>query len=138
MANLLQRAISGVRIRTSRDFDGHQQPASRLLPTFAPVFSKLVVKQGMKLSLVGAGIGIAAAVAGGRVMQKLLFQVTATDPLIFAAVLVHAIDDCISRMLRSQMFSQSFAAFADVLPAHLPELKPLGYCASTPHPLRGC
>jgi ABC-type antimicrobial peptide transport system permease subunit len=42
----------------------------------------------MKLSLIGAGIGTVAALAGSRLMQKLLFQVTATDPLIFAAVVI--------------------------------------------------
>lgn len=49
---------------------------------------KLVVKQGMKLSLMGAAIGTVAALAGGRLMQKLLFQVTPADPLTFGAVLV--------------------------------------------------
>jgi ABC-type antimicrobial peptide transport system permease subunit len=42
----------------------------------------------MKLCLIGAGIGTIAALAGSRFMQKLLFQVTATDPLTFGAVLV--------------------------------------------------
>lgn len=48
----------------------------------------LVVKQGMRLCLIGAGIGTAAALAGSRFIQKLLFQVTPTDPLTFGAVLI--------------------------------------------------
>ena len=48
----------------------------------------LVVKQGMKLSLIGTAIGAVAALIAARFMQKLLFQVTATDPLTFAGVLV--------------------------------------------------
>jgi putative ABC transport system permease protein len=47
----------------------------------------LVVKQGMKLSLIGIAIGAVGALAGARLMQKLLFKITATDPLTFAAVL---------------------------------------------------
>lgn len=47
----------------------------------------LVVKQGMKLSLIGAAIGAAGALAGARLIQRLLFKISATDPLTFAAVL---------------------------------------------------
>jgi putative ABC transport system permease protein len=47
---------------------------------------KLVVAQGMKLTLIGAGIGLAAALALTRVMRSLLFEVSATDPLTFIAL----------------------------------------------------
>jgi putative ABC transport system permease protein len=47
----------------------------------------LVVKHGMKLSLIGTAIGALGALAGARLIQKLLFKTTATDPLTFGAVL---------------------------------------------------
>jgi putative ABC transport system permease protein len=47
---------------------------------------KLVVAQGMKLALIGAVIGLGAALALTRLMQSLLFEVSATDPLTFAGL----------------------------------------------------
>ena len=46
----------------------------------------LVIGQGMKPALIGAGVGLAAAIALTRVMRHLLYEVTATDPLTFVAV----------------------------------------------------
>ncbi len=46
----------------------------------------LVVCQGMRLALLGVGIGLAAALALSRVLQTLLFEVKPTDPLTFTAV----------------------------------------------------
>jgi putative ABC transport system permease protein len=47
---------------------------------------KLVVARGLKLALIGAGIGLAGALALTRLMQSLLFEVSATDPLTFAGL----------------------------------------------------
>jgi putative ABC transport system permease protein len=47
---------------------------------------RLVVRQGMKLAFIGAGLGLIASLALTRLMKGLLFSVSATDPLTFAAV----------------------------------------------------
>jgi putative ABC transport system permease protein len=47
---------------------------------------KLVVRQGMILTIVGVALGVAGAFALTRVMTTLLFGVTAKDPITFAAV----------------------------------------------------
>jgi putative ABC transport system permease protein len=49
---------------------------------------KLVLKQGMFLTLIGEAIGLAAAFALTRLMRGLLFGVTPTDTTIFAGVVV--------------------------------------------------
>jgi putative ABC transport system permease protein len=46
----------------------------------------LVIWQGMKLALIGVGIGIAGALAVTRVLSSLLFNVSPTDPLTFIGV----------------------------------------------------
>lgn len=49
---------------------------------------KLVVRQGMSLTLVGVILGLLGAFALTRVMESLLFGVTTKDPITFAAVAV--------------------------------------------------
>jgi ABC-type antimicrobial peptide transport system permease subunit len=44
--------------------------------------------QGMSLTMIGAGIGLGAALALTRLMRSMLFEVSATDPLTFAALAV--------------------------------------------------
>jgi len=47
---------------------------------------KMVMKQGMGLTLFGIGIGLIGGFALARLMKSLLFGVSASDPLTFAAV----------------------------------------------------
>jgi len=47
---------------------------------------KMVMKQGMTLTLFGVGIGLIGGLALARLMKSLLFGVSASDPLTFAAV----------------------------------------------------
>jgi predicted permease len=49
---------------------------------------RMVLTQGAKLALAGAGIGLAASLAGTRLLASLLFGVGAADPLTFLAVTV--------------------------------------------------
>ncbi|HEV8431697.1 MAG TPA: ABC transporter permease [Pyrinomonadaceae bacterium] len=52
---------------------------------------KLIVKQGMGLTLIGAMIGVMLAVAVTRLLASLLYGVTATDPATFAGVVLFVI-----------------------------------------------
>jgi predicted permease len=47
---------------------------------------RLVLRQGVKLALVGVALGLVGALALGRVLWSLLYQVRAADPLTFIAV----------------------------------------------------
>ena len=46
---------------------------------------RLILGQGMSLVLVGIGIGFAVSVAAGRVLSRLLYGVSATDPVSIGA-----------------------------------------------------
>ena len=45
---------------------------------------RLIVGQGLALTAIGIGIGLAGAVATTRLIEGLLFSVSATDPAVFA------------------------------------------------------
>jgi ABC-type lipoprotein release transport system permease subunit len=46
----------------------------------------MVMMQSVRLAVAGAAIGLVAAVAGTRLLRALLYDVSPTDPLIFAVV----------------------------------------------------
>ena len=46
----------------------------------------LVLKKGLALALIGVGVGLAVSLALTRLMQSLLFGVSAFDPLTFGGV----------------------------------------------------
>ncbi len=47
---------------------------------------RLVIRQGLMLSLIGVAVGLAASLALTRLMESLLFDVSATDPATFAVI----------------------------------------------------
>jgi putative ABC transport system permease protein len=49
---------------------------------------RLVLGQGLTLACIGLGLGLAASIAGTRLLQSMLFQVRPDDPLVYIAVAV--------------------------------------------------
>jgi putative ABC transport system permease protein len=49
---------------------------------------RMIVRQGMTLTLAGVGVGLAGAVGLSRVLNSLLFGTNAIDPMTFAAISV--------------------------------------------------
>jgi putative ABC transport system permease protein len=49
---------------------------------------KMIIGQGIFLVAIGAGVGLVLALAATRVLESLLFGVSATDPLVFSVVLL--------------------------------------------------
>jgi predicted lysophospholipase L1 biosynthesis ABC-type transport system permease subunit len=47
---------------------------------------RLIVGDGLRVTVIGIAVGIAAAIAAARVIQTLLFGITSTDPLTYAAI----------------------------------------------------
>src|SRR5499426_3710095 len=50
------------------------------------ILKLLVIRQGLKLILIGAGLGLLGALGLTRLMKSLLFGVSATDPLTFGSI----------------------------------------------------
>jgi ABC-type antimicrobial peptide transport system permease subunit len=46
----------------------------------------MVLRQGMKLALVGVGMGLGVALALGRLLSGMLYEVSPADPLTLAGV----------------------------------------------------
>jgi putative ABC transport system permease protein len=49
---------------------------------------QMIISQGVRLAAIGLAIGIVLALGATRVMTKVLFGVSPTDPAVFAAILV--------------------------------------------------
>ena len=54
----------------------------------APAILALLLRQGLALVAIGVLTGLAGAAALTRSLQALLFEVSATDPLVFAAITI--------------------------------------------------
>jgi predicted permease len=66
---------------------------------------RMVLRQGMKLVLIGVGLGLAVSFAATRVIASQLFDVTPTDPVTFAGapllLLIVALAACFAPALRA-------------------------------------
>jgi putative ABC transport system permease protein len=48
---------------------------------------RLVIRQGLRPTMIGTALGIVAAVWAGQALRSMLYGVTATDPMTFAGVI---------------------------------------------------
>jgi putative ABC transport system permease protein len=82
----------------------------------APEIVRLVLGQGVAMSLIGLGLGVVVAVVATRALTHLLYEVSPTDPIAFAAVVVAL---CAVALLASYLPARRAARLApmDVLRA---------------------
>ena len=64
----------------------HEMGIRRALGAQQTEIMRLIMGQGLRLTLAGVAIGVGAALALTRVMQSLLFHVSTTDPAAFAGI----------------------------------------------------
>jgi hypothetical protein len=69
---------------SSLNLTGREQPEA--LRAEVKDILRLIVSEGMKPALLGVAIGIAGAIALGRVLASLIYGISAEDPLTFTAV----------------------------------------------------
>ena len=51
----------------------------------------LITRQGLRLALIGGGIGLALAIAAGKLLSSMLYGVKSFDPLTIASVTTLAV-----------------------------------------------
>jgi len=82
---LATRGIYGVVAYSAAEKTGEIGVRIALGAGSADVF-RLMLGQGLMLTALGLGLGLAASFAAHRVMSSLVYGVTTTDPLTFASV----------------------------------------------------
>jgi len=64
----------------------HEIGIRRALGASAGAVLRLVLRQGLVLTTIGVGVGVAASLAATRILKGLLWGVSPTDPVTFALV----------------------------------------------------
>ena len=83
---LPSRSSSRIRVRREVTQRAHELGIRMAIGAAPRDILRLVLGQGVRLTLLGAAIGIVASLFVTRVLSASLFGVSATDPLTFVAV----------------------------------------------------
>lgn len=70
------------------DVDQHQGISLRALGTRVADIVTLVVRDGLRVVLVGVAIGVGLTLLAARWLRPLLFQVSPRDPVVFGTVVL--------------------------------------------------